>query len=124
MYNCSYTFTFIFNFVNCDRNILRRALHVIQALNGNKCNAYFVSGKIKELKKKKTVTNSCLASIDKGGNKWEIYVSSYHSVFLHFASWGQYNPEIMCGLKEHMRTERNSLQGVKKYPLGFVPYMD
>ena len=29
-----------------------RALHVIQALNGNKCNAYFVSGKIKELKKK------------------------------------------------------------------------
>ena len=25
-----------------------RALHVIQALNGNKCNAYFVSGKIKE----------------------------------------------------------------------------
>ena len=30
-----------------------RALHVIQALNGNKCYAYFVSGKIKELKKKK-----------------------------------------------------------------------
>ena len=28
-----------------------RALHVIQALNGNRCNAYFVSGKIKELKK-------------------------------------------------------------------------
>ena len=28
-----------------------RALHVIQALNGNKCNAYFVSGKIKALKK-------------------------------------------------------------------------
>ena len=25
-----------------------RPLHVIQALNGNKCNAYFVSGKIKE----------------------------------------------------------------------------
>ena len=27
-------------------------MHVIQALNGNKCNAYFVSGKIKELKKR------------------------------------------------------------------------
>ena len=30
----------------------RRAMHVIQALNGNKCNAYFVSGEIKELKKR------------------------------------------------------------------------
>ena len=29
---------------------MRRALHVIQALNGNKFYTYFVSGKIKELK--------------------------------------------------------------------------
>ena len=28
-----------------------RARHVVQVLNGNKCNAYFVSGKIKESKK-------------------------------------------------------------------------
>ena len=27
-------------------------MHVIQALNENECNAYFVSGKIKELKKR------------------------------------------------------------------------
>ena len=33
--------------------LLKQMLYVIQALNGNKCNAYFVSGKIKELKPKK-----------------------------------------------------------------------
>ena len=33
--------------------LLRRALHVIQALNGNKCNTYYVSGKINEFKKRK-----------------------------------------------------------------------
>ena len=31
-------------------------MHMIQALNGNKCNAYFVSGKIKELKKKASLS--------------------------------------------------------------------
>ena len=31
----------------------RRTLHVIQALNGKKCHAYLVSGKIKELTTKK-----------------------------------------------------------------------
>ena len=35
--------------VNFYIELLRCGLHVIQALNGNKCNAYFVSGKIKEL---------------------------------------------------------------------------
>ena len=32
-------------FVNLDIEQLRCAMHVIQALNGNKCHAYFVSGK-------------------------------------------------------------------------------
>ena len=43
----------LFTLVNLLLKSNWRALHVIQALNGNKCNAYFVSGKIKELKKKK-----------------------------------------------------------------------
>ena len=50
-FHIGHTFIFLFTFVNIYIEQFRRAMHVVQALNGNKCNAYFVSGKIKELKK-------------------------------------------------------------------------
>ena len=38
-------FIFLIHFSELFTEQSGRALHVIQALNGNKCNAYFVSGK-------------------------------------------------------------------------------
>ena len=45
--DCYMIFYMSFTFVDFYIEQIRRALHVIQALNGNKCNAYFVSGRIK-----------------------------------------------------------------------------